>query len=92
MTNVAGMNKTSQGRRQILLPGGHEVTPRDAELFARHLASFVPPDPFDAHAHLYPLATLGIDFPDELRPGRDPVVGTVVVHFPRIGYSVKGAA
>jgi glutamate-1-semialdehyde 2,1-aminomutase len=30
-------------------PSGHD----DAEFFARHLRSFVPPDAFDAHAHLY---------------------------------------
>jgi len=69
------MNRTNPRPRQILLPAQHETTARDTELFVRHLASFVPPDPFDAHAHLYPLATVGVDFPDELRPARNAVVG-----------------
>jgi glutamate-1-semialdehyde 2,1-aminomutase len=39
-------------------PASHVVTPRDRELFERHLASFVPPDVFDVHAHWYTLSGL----------------------------------
>jgi glutamate-1-semialdehyde 2,1-aminomutase len=69
------MDRTLRRPRQILLPAEHEIAPRDIELFERHLASFVPPDAFDAHAHLYPLATVGVDFPHEVKPARDTVVG-----------------
>lgn len=40
---------------KIVSPGGFRVTPQDVELFRRELSSFVPPDVFDAHAHLYDL-------------------------------------
>ncbi|MDZ4286522.1 MAG: aminotransferase class III-fold pyridoxal phosphate-dependent enzyme, partial [Prosthecobacter sp.] len=33
--------------------------PADLELFERHLKDFVPPDAFDAHAHLWRIADLG---------------------------------
>ena len=39
-------------------PASHAVTSRDRELFERHLASFVPPDAFDVHAHWYTLSKL----------------------------------
>jgi glutamate-1-semialdehyde 2,1-aminomutase len=36
------------------------VTDRDAELFRRELAGFVPPDSFDVHAHLYTVSGLNV--------------------------------
>ena len=55
---------------EMLLPSRHSVLSHDVALFQRHLASFVPPDAYDVHAHLYPLASTGFDFgPDVLRPG-----------------------
>jgi glutamate-1-semialdehyde 2,1-aminomutase len=35
------------------------ASPEDAELFDRTLRDFVPPDAFDAHAHLYDAGSLG---------------------------------
>jgi glutamate-1-semialdehyde 2,1-aminomutase len=52
-------------------PSRHVVTPSDRELFERHLASFVPPDAFDVHAHFYTLSALfpGRDDAPPDRPG-----------------------
>lgn len=40
-----------------------EVTDDDLDLWQRHLADFVPPDAFDAHAHLWRVADLGTPTP-----------------------------
>src|SRR4051812_15952002 len=59
-------------------PARHTMTPRDRELFERHLAGFVPPDAFDVHAHWYTLSGL---FPghDDASPDRaDDRVGAAV--------------
>lgn len=40
-----------------------EVTDYDLDLWNRHLADFVPPDAFDAHAHLWRVADLGTPTP-----------------------------
>lgn len=42
-------------RKRHLRPDCFEVRPRDRELFDMHLASFVPPETFDVHAHWYDL-------------------------------------
>lgn len=39
-------------------PAGFEFRPDDLELVRRRIGSFVPPDVFDAHAHLYDLRML----------------------------------
>ena len=44
---------------ELLLPSRNRVLPRDGALFRRLLASFVPPNVFDGHAHLYGLAATG---------------------------------
>src|SRR5687768_13949200 len=51
---------------EMLLPSRHRVLPRDGAMFRRLLGSFVPPDVFDVHAHLYPLAATGFTFDDAL--------------------------
>ncbi len=43
-------------------PSRLEPAAQDAEFFQRHLDSFVPPDVFDVHAHLYPHRDGDIDF------------------------------
>lgn len=39
-------------------PAGFEFRPSDLEIVRRRLGSFIPPDVFDAHAHLYDLRML----------------------------------
>ena len=46
---------------ESLLPSHLRVLPRDGALFRRLLTSFVPPDVFDVHAHLYSLAATGLE-------------------------------
>ncbi|MGB7157620.1 MAG: amidohydrolase family protein [Tepidisphaeraceae bacterium] len=61
----------------MLLPSRHTVAARDVELFDRLLRSFVPPGAFDVHAHLYPLASCGFDFPaDRLASDADVGIAT----------------
>ncbi len=43
--------------RHVCDPASFEVLPADRDLFDRQLRGFVPPDVFDAHAHLYDLRT-----------------------------------
>ncbi|MCB1206465.1 MAG: amidohydrolase family protein, partial [Verrucomicrobiae bacterium] len=40
-----------------------EITNSDLDLWQRHLADFVPPDAFDAHAHLWRIQDLGSPTP-----------------------------
>src|SRR4051794_16013598 len=64
---------------QLYRPASHAVTPRDRELFERELSAFVPPDAFDAHAHLYTLSASGLIAPGEPGPsGNDDAVGLAV--------------
>jgi len=49
---------------EMLLPSRNRVLPRDGALFRRLLGSFVPPDVFDVHAHLYPMAATGFKYDD----------------------------
>ncbi len=44
--------------RQVVDPSCFEIPPESAAFFRRHLASFVPPNFFDAHAHLFDLRHL----------------------------------
>lgn len=69
------MNRAGQFIGEALLPSRHGVVARDVELFERTLASFVPPDAFDVHAHLYPLAGVGFDFPAGTVAATDGDVG-----------------
>lgn len=59
-----------------------EVTDYDLDLWARHLADFVPPDAFDAHAHLWRVADLGSPTPALAAAG--PVVVTREVYDERL--------
>ena len=52
----------------------YQFTDADRELFDRELSDFVPPDAFDAHAHLYDLRNLSPDTPEE-EFGGAPEVG-----------------
>ncbi len=47
-------------------PAQFRVTGQDRNLFDKHLASFVPPDAFDAHAHWYDLRIFAPETPAEL--------------------------
>src|SRR5215207_3621575 len=49
---------------EMLLPSRNRVLPRDGALFRRLLGTFVPPDVFDVHAHLYALAATGFTYDD----------------------------
>lgn len=55
-----------------------EVTQADRALFETHLRSFVPPNAFDAHAHLYDLRHLSPGTPEEAFGG-PPLVGHAVL-------------
>src|SRR4051794_33079491 len=59
-------------------PSAHAVTPRDRELFERHLASFVPPDAFDVHAHWYTLSGLFPENPTLSATSVDDRVGAAI--------------
>jgi glutamate-1-semialdehyde 2,1-aminomutase len=48
--------------RHLCDPATFEVSAADRELFDRRLRGFVPPDAFDAHAHLYDLRTFAADY------------------------------
>jgi glutamate-1-semialdehyde 2,1-aminomutase len=51
------MSLSAAPPRHLCDPATFEVSPADRELFDRQLRGFVPPDAFDAHAHLYDLHT-----------------------------------
>src|SRR6185503_758422 len=50
---IATTSKVSLRIPSFYDPSKFRATPRDLEIFAKQLASFVPPDAFDAHAHFY---------------------------------------
>lgn len=54
---------------EMMRPSRWTVTDADRAIFRRHLRSFVPPDAFDAHAHLYPAAAAGGDVSSETDVG-----------------------
>jgi glutamate-1-semialdehyde 2,1-aminomutase len=51
------MSTRAGAPRHLCDPATFDVLPGDRDLFDRRLRGFVPPDAFDAHAHLYDLRT-----------------------------------
>ncbi|MBL9151487.1 MAG: aminotransferase class III-fold pyridoxal phosphate-dependent enzyme [Verrucomicrobiales bacterium] len=66
------------------------ATPHEADLdlWHRHLADFVPPDAFDAHAHLWRVADLGT--PTPALAGHGPAVVTRAVYDERLSLWMPG--